>query len=233
MAATVKVAITGPLSIKRAVAIRLLEEKTKARFSPSVSWDTSYLVASRFDTEKAHRAARLGTIIISESEMMAFIASGRFPEAPTLALRRAPPNLPHIFWSYEADPEKAFYMRYRDRDGALSDRFLFCLQLGTSREDGAEYLGGFDVERFKTFRADRVLMLAEAAAREELPLADIKRYWSPVARPGAPPAFQVPAPTAQPCEPQAPAPPQPSRWQRLGSLLGSVFNLRGLRGVSR
>ena len=56
----VKVAITGTLSMPRSEVIKLIEEHTNAQFSPSVSYDTGYLVAARFDTEKARRAANWG-----------------------------------------------------------------------------------------------------------------------------------------------------------------------------
>ena len=218
MSAPVKVAITGVLSMKRADAVRLIEEKTNAKFSPSVSWDTSYLVASRFDTEKAHRAARVGTIVINEAEMLAFISKGSFPVIPTLAQRRAPSNLPDLAWTHEADPEKSFLLRYRDRDGALSDRFISCVLLGIDAH-GVQYVGGFDVERFKEFRVDRIEAMAEAGAREQTDLREIHRYWKPIARGGPAPEFQPPATAPAPLV-SAPVAPTSRTWFTVASARG-------------
>ena len=54
---TVKVAITGTLSMPRKSAAELIETHTNARFANTVTYDVNYLVASRFDTIKARKAA--------------------------------------------------------------------------------------------------------------------------------------------------------------------------------
>ena len=74
--AAVLVAITGTLSIPRSEAVALIESRTNARFSPEVTYHANYLVAARFDTNKAHRAAALGIVIISEADMLGYIEKG-------------------------------------------------------------------------------------------------------------------------------------------------------------
>jgi hypothetical protein len=152
--AKVKVAITGTLSMPRSEVIKLIEQHTNAQFSPSVSSDTGYLVAARFDTEKARRAAKLGTTVINEGEMLGFVTQGAFPIIP-LADRKRPCNFPHINWTNMLDHDTAYFLRYSDHDGILSERFLFFAWEGIG-DDGTRYVGGFDVERFKTFRVDRI-----------------------------------------------------------------------------
>lgn len=53
------------------------------------------------------------------------------------------------------DHDTAYFLRYRDHDGIPSERFLFFAWEGIG-DDGTRYVGGFDVERFKTFRVDRI-----------------------------------------------------------------------------
>src|SRR5258708_10678361 len=76
----VKVSITGTLSMPRKAAVQLMESRTNARFNREVTYDVNYLVAARFDTDKARRAAQLGVTVISEGEMLDFIQQGAFPE---------------------------------------------------------------------------------------------------------------------------------------------------------
>jgi hypothetical protein len=160
---TVKVAITGTLSIPRSEAVRLIEEKTNAKFSKSVSWDTSYLVAARFDSEKARRAAQLGTVVINEKEMMAFIEKGEFPDVPSLSSRRAPSNLPDITWTdVNADPSQIFILRYLDAHEELTERLVAAYFVGIG-DNGREYLGAYDLEGFKTFRMDRIVSIEDAS----------------------------------------------------------------------
>lgn len=152
----VKVAITGTLSMPRSEAVRLLEEKTNAVFSKSVSWDTSYLVAARFDTEKARRAAALGTVVITEKELQEFLSAGAFPAVPSLSKRKPPSNLPEIIWTKMADPDSVYLLRYTDRDGVATERLIDSAYLAVSADGSAEWLGAYDIERFKTFRLDRI-----------------------------------------------------------------------------
>lgn len=89
---TLKVAITGTLSKPREEIVRLIEALGNVHFSPQVTYDINYLIASRFDTAKAKRAAQIGITVISESEMMEFIERGSFPEnqIPTRPPRHMP-----------------------------------------------------------------------------------------------------------------------------------------------
>jgi predicted DNA-binding transcriptional regulator YafY len=52
------------------------------------------------------------------------------------------------------------FLEYSDNEGAVTQRFirLSCKGIGSNRH---QYLGAFDNERFKTFRADRVLKLEQ------------------------------------------------------------------------
>src|SRR5579871_832417 len=101
----VKVAITGALSKTREEIVQSIESATNAQFSRGVTYDTDYLVASRFDTNKAKRAAKLGITVISESEMWKFISKGAFPETEKQIRHCAyPPN----FRTDEIESEEEF-----------------------------------------------------------------------------------------------------------------------------
>ena len=72
--------ITGALDgLKRIDAIVMIHNKTNARFVSMVSKNTDYLISSRKDTNKAKRARKFGTQVIDQSEMLAFVKSGKFP----------------------------------------------------------------------------------------------------------------------------------------------------------
>ena len=74
--------ITGALDgLKRIDAIVMIHNKTNARFVSVVSSKTDYLISSRKDTKKAERAKKFGTQVIDQSEMMAYVKSGKFPSA--------------------------------------------------------------------------------------------------------------------------------------------------------
>ncbi len=153
-----KIAITGTLSIPRNKAIELIESRTNATFSEHVTYDTNYLVAARFDTNKAHRAAEIGVSVISERDMMEFVNEGAFPE------NRLPdrPKYPHvsrfpdIIWAETYDPEQVVLLEYQDADGIVSLRYVAITCRGTG-SNGMEYIGGYDAERFKCFRLDRIM----------------------------------------------------------------------------
>ena len=71
--------ITGALDgLKRIDAIVMIHNKTNARFVSVVSSKTDYLISSRKDTRKAKRAKALGTQVIDQVEMMAFVKKGKF-----------------------------------------------------------------------------------------------------------------------------------------------------------
>jgi hypothetical protein len=157
----VKVAITGTLSQPRREIVRLIEGRTNAEFSPEVTYDTNYLVASRFDTDKARRAAKLGVTVISESEMSECISRGLFPEndKPTRP-RTYPPNFrtEEIVWHEEFEPQRLCFLEYSDNEGVRTQRFITLARKGVG-SNGHEYLGAFDGDTFKTFRSDRVTKL--------------------------------------------------------------------------
>ena len=72
--------ITGALDgLKRIDAIVMIHNKTNARFVSVVSKNTDYLISSRKDTNKAKRARKIGTQVIDQAEMRAFVKSGKFP----------------------------------------------------------------------------------------------------------------------------------------------------------
>ncbi len=159
---TVKVAITGTLSIPRKSAAELIETRTHAKFADSVTYDVNYLVAGAFDTIKARKAAKIGVSIISEGELMNYIQKGEFPEnqKPLRPEFRDPFRVDEIVWREEIRPERLCFLEYSDSQNVVTQRFirLSCKGLGTN---GRNYLGAFDNEGFKTFRADRVLRLEE------------------------------------------------------------------------
>lgn len=155
-----KVAITGTLSMPRREAVQLIESMTGATFSEHVTYDTNYLVAARFDTNKARRAAALGVTVISESDFIGFVEQGSFPpnRVPERPKRPHENHFPEITWTDVFDPEPTVLMTYRDTDGVASQRFvtLTCRGAGSNC---VEYIGGYDAERFKTFRTDRVIAI--------------------------------------------------------------------------
>jgi len=145
----------------RKEAVQLIESRTNAQFSRDVTYDVNYLVAARFDTNKAKRAVQIGVTVISEGEMLDCVQKGSFPENGK-PLR---PDVPHflgddIVWTEEFNPARLCFLEYSDAEGEVSQRFirLSCKGKGGN---GYDYLGAFDDERFKTFRADRVLKLEE------------------------------------------------------------------------
>ena len=137
-----------------------MESRTNAKFSPHVTYDTNYLVAARFDTNKARRAAQIGITVISEQDMMEFVEQGSFPE------NRLPdrPKYPHvnhfpdIKWIESYDPERIVLLEYQDAEGVVSQRYVAvsCKGIGSN---GVEYIGGYDAEKFKTFRVERIIRI--------------------------------------------------------------------------
>ena len=159
---TVKVAITGVLSMPRKSAAELIETRTNARFADSVTYDVNYLVASRFDSNKARKAAKIGVAIISEVDLMNYIQKGEFPEnqKPVHPEFRDPFRVDEITWTEEILPERVCFLEYSDNQNVVTQRYirLSCKGLGSN---GHNYLGAFDNEGFKTFRADRILRLEQ------------------------------------------------------------------------
>ena len=157
----VKVAITGALSKPRKEIVQWIERTANAQFSSGVTYETDYLVASRFDTSKAKRAAKLGITVISESEMREFISKGAFPETERPLRRYVYPanfRTDEIEWKEEVTPNRLCFLEYSDNEGVVSQRFIQLARKGTG-SNGHGYLGAFDGEVFKTFREDRVIKL--------------------------------------------------------------------------
>jgi hypothetical protein len=149
------VAITGTLSVPRKEAAALIDSTDNARFHPDVTYQTNYLVAARFDSGKARKAAQIGVAIITEAEMMGYVQAGCFPEAnaPT-----RPPhinNFPEIEWPANHGPGIPYYLEYEGKDGVITPRYVLVVNEGRG-SNGQDYIGAFDGEWFKTFRKDRL-----------------------------------------------------------------------------
>jgi hypothetical protein len=152
--ATVHVAITGTLSRPRHEIVALIESKTNARFSEHVTYETNYLVASRFDTIKARRAAKLGVKVVTERDMMGCIEPTPLPVKPPLNWH--PVDLDAI--EYEtieqfAQP-RVYYLKYKNSGGEESERFILAME--RVKSGSHEYLAGYDHDCYKTFRLDRI-----------------------------------------------------------------------------
>ncbi len=149
------VAITGTLSVPRKEAATLIDSTCNARFHPDVSYQTNYLVAARFDSGKARKAAQIGVTIITEAEMLEYVKAGRFPD---LDVPTRPPhanNFPEIEWSVRHDPGLPYYLEYEGADGVITPRYVMVVREGRG-SNGQDYVGAFDGEWFKTFRRDRL-----------------------------------------------------------------------------
>lgn len=149
------VAITGTLSVPRKNAAALIDSTANARFHPDVSYQTNYLVAARFDSGKARKAAQIGVRIITESEMMEYVNAGRFPETNTPTRPPHVNNFPEIEWSVKHTPGLPYYLEYEGSDGAITPRYVLVVCEGRGN-NGQDYVGAFDGEWFKTFRRDRL-----------------------------------------------------------------------------
>lgn len=167
--ATVYVAITGTLSRPRHEIVELIESRTNARFCERVTYDTNYLVASRFDTSKARRAAQIGVKVVNEEELMTFVEQGDFPVVPTPV--RPPSNWHPVdldaieYETIEQFPQpRICYLKYRDSAGEESERFILAME--RVRGGSHEYLAGYDHETYKTFRLDRIEKLEELGTVE-------------------------------------------------------------------
>ena len=160
-----KIAITGTLLMPRSEAVALIESRTNAEFTEHVTYDTNYLVAARFDTNKAHRAAQIGVTVISEADMIEFIQQGAFPQnrLPDRPKHPHVSNFPDITWAETYHPERIVLLDYQDGEGVITQRYvaLTCRGLGSN---DVEYIGGYDAERFKIFRTDRILKVKQIHA---------------------------------------------------------------------
>lgn len=153
-----RVAITGTLSTPRKDAATLIDSTANARFVPDVSYQTNYLVAARFDSNKARKAAQIGVTIINEEEMMAYVKAGQFTENSTPHRPSHVNNFPDVEWTAQHDPAIPHYIEYEGSDGVITQRYILLVSEGRGR-NGQDYLGAFDGDWFKTFRRDRLRKL--------------------------------------------------------------------------
>lgn len=149
------VAITGTLSVPRKEAAVLIDSTSNARFHADVSYQTNYLVAARFDSGKARKAAQIGVTIITEAEMMDHVKAGQFPETNTPTRPPHANNFPEIEWSEKLSPGLPYYLEYEGADGVIIPRYVMVVSEGRG-SNGQDYVGAFDGEWFKTFRRDRL-----------------------------------------------------------------------------
>lgn len=154
------VAITGTLSVPRKEAGALIDSTSNARFHPDVTYQTNYLVAARFDSNKARKSAQIGVTIITETEMMEYVHAGRFPQADAPTRQPHVNNFPDIEWSRHYSPSAPCYLEYEGSDGVITPRYVTVLCKGRGT-NGQDYIGVIDGEWFKTFRRDRVRKLEQ------------------------------------------------------------------------
>lgn len=134
-----------------------------------MTYDTNYLVASRFDTSKARRAAQIGVKVVNEEELMTFVEQGDFLVVPTPV--RPPSNWHPVdldaieYETIEQFPQpRICYLKYRDSAGEESERFILAME--RVRGGSHEYLAGYDHETYKIFRLDRIEKLEELGTVE-------------------------------------------------------------------
>lgn len=151
----ISVAITGTLSIPRKQPAALIDSTSNARFHPDVSYQTNYLVAGRFDSGKARKAAEIGVAIISEAEMIAYVKAGRFTENNTPTRPPHVDNRPDVDWTHKYSPGQLYYIEYEDSEGVITQRYVLVTCEGRGN-NGQDYVGAFDGDWFKTFRRDRI-----------------------------------------------------------------------------
>ena len=161
---TVIVSITGTIEGRtRSEVASLIETKTNATFSKSVTYSTNYLVAARFDSGKAKKAAEIGESVISPSEMFEFVDSGWFPENETP--EKPAPSIGDfsIEWQeYTADEQSVVLLDYADADGVVTEQRIVRLYGFGSGSNGKRYIGAYQGRTFKTFREDRVIDIRPA-----------------------------------------------------------------------
>lgn len=160
-----KVAITGKLeNMERKEAADLINTRTNAEWVKSVTYETNYLVATRFDSGKAKKAAEIGVAVISEQEMLKFIEGGQFPEIDV-------PKRPERMWAVGGDnlnwvdvPEdeqRLVLLDYVDADGVITEERLVRIIKKAVAQNGQEYVGAMFGRTFRTFRRDRILNMRE------------------------------------------------------------------------
>ena len=160
-----KVAITGKLeSMERKEAADLINTRSNAEWVKSVTYETNYLVATRFDSGKAKKAADIGVAVISEQEMLKFIEEGQFPEidVPERPERTGFAGGDNFNWVDVPENErKIVLLDYVDADGVVTEKRLVRIIKKAVAENGREYVGAMFGRRFRTFRRDRILNMRE------------------------------------------------------------------------
>jgi hypothetical protein len=138
----------------------LIDATANGQFVKWLSYETHYLVCAKADSQKAKKAARLGTTVISEGELRDCLAAGRFPstklpEKPEWHVN----NFPEIEWTH-VDPHELYLMTYCDARGNTTIRRVLTVSAGhTIGFPTEQWIGGFDGPQFKTFRRDRIVEL--------------------------------------------------------------------------
>lgn len=156
----VNVAITGALRQPRSKVAELINSTANGRFVESITYDTHYLVTTLATSKKVIKAARLGTAVISEDELRAYITDGRFPSTQ-LPVRPSysSNNFPDIAWSYKTG-RGIYLLTYCDANGNTTVRQVLATATGYSKHEPCrEWLGGYDGPVFKTWRRDRIVEL--------------------------------------------------------------------------
>ena len=157
------VAITGTLSKPREEFATRIDSTSNARFVTKVAGDTDYLVAARFDTAKARKAAIFGATIITEQDLESFLTDGYFP--PRAHRDTHVSNWPEITWTEVVADPYIYLVEYEDAGGDKSIRYVTVTMRGRNQQ-GIEYFEAFDGLAKKTFRVDRVISMKKVAISE-------------------------------------------------------------------
>jgi hypothetical protein len=161
MSERLTVAITGTLAIPRDDAATRINATDNARFVTKVAANTDFLVATRFDTVNAHKAASCGSVIISEPELMGFLDAGEFPKRKHR--KSLSGTWPEITWTRVVEDPRTQLLEYKDAHGVSTLRFVAITRYGTGPEN-RPYFEAFDGLGLKTFREDRVVSITELKA---------------------------------------------------------------------
>jgi SOS-response transcriptional repressor LexA len=149
-----QVAITGTLSLPRKEAAAHIDSTSNARFQAEVTFQTNYLVAAILDSGKARKAAKIGVAIITEAEMMQYVAAGMFPENAAPMRPVYVSHFPDIEWTLQHESGRPCFIEYEDGSGIVTQRYVIVHGEGRGT-NGQDYIGAMDGEGFKTFRRDR------------------------------------------------------------------------------
>ncbi|MBT4546130.1 MAG: hypothetical protein HOC33_19920 [Alphaproteobacteria bacterium] len=156
-----KVAITGKLlKMERSDAAALINNLENADFVKSVTYETNYLVATKFDTAKAKKAAKMGIAVISETELFSYIEEGAFPHSEKPEKPKRQWNGDDLAW-VKLDSNRFVLLDYVDADGVLTEQRIVQLTQEAVGSTGLEYFGGMVGFSFRTFRKDRIVSISD------------------------------------------------------------------------